>query len=186
MGAAVSFGSTARYENGPVDSLSIEEEELQVVPGGIVFYLKGYVDTYNSHSFQRRISKAIESGYDRLVFHCAGLAYISSTGIGALVAFLKQLEPQDGDIALVQVQPKVYEVFQILGFSDFFAFADSIEEAARILKSGRVKQRVTPFPRSFACPVCSARLRATKSGRFRCSNCKTILLVDDDAQVLLG
>lgn len=176
----------AGFDDQPVESLSIHAEEIDGVTGGAVVYLKGYIDTYNSHSFQRRISRAIEQGYTRLVFHCGGLGYISSTGIGAFVAFLKQLESDNGDIALVQVQPKVYEVFQILGFHEFFAFADSVEDAVHLLKSGRARRRVTPFPRSFACPICSARLRATKPGRFRCSKCKTILLVDKDAQVYLG
>ena len=176
----------AGFDDQPVESLSIRAEELDGIEGGAVLYLKGYIDTYNSHSFQRRVSRAIERGYVRLVFHLGGVGYVSSTGIGAFVAFLKQLESHEGDIALVQVQPKVYEVFQILGFSQFFAFADSVEDAHRILKSGRARRQITPFPRSFACPICSARLRATKPGRFRCSHCKTILLVDKDAQVYLG
>ncbi|MFW5796909.1 MAG: anti-sigma factor antagonist [Spirochaetota bacterium] len=177
---------SASFEDQSIDSLAIEAHELNGIEGGAVFYLKGYIDTYNSHQFQRRISQIIDSGYRRLVFHCGGLAYISSTGIGTFVAFLKVLEGKDGDIALVQVQPKVYEVFQILGFSEFFAFADDIDHARRILESGRARSRVTPFPRSFACPVCSSRLRANRAGRFRCSSCKTILLVDEDAQVFLG
>ena len=176
----------ANFDDQPIDSLSVDAERLDGFENGVLFYLKGYIDTYNSHAFQRRINQAIEAGYTRLVFHCSGLAYVSSTGIGAFVAFLKLLEPKDGDVALVQVQPKVFEVFQILGFSEFFAFADDIDHAKRMLDSGRARQRVTPFPRSFACPICSARLRATRSGRFRCSSCKTILLVDDDAQVFLG
>jgi anti-anti-sigma factor len=182
----VSSKPIANFDNQAVDSLTIDASELEGIEGGAVFYLKGYIDTYNSHQFQRRINQVIESGFHRLVFHCGGLAYISSTGIGTFVAFLKVLESKSGDIALVQVQPKVYEVFQILGFSEFFAFADDIDHARRVLESGRARRRVTPFPRSFACPVCSSRLRAQRSGRFRCSSCKTILLVDDDGQVFLG
>ncbi|MFO8064856.1 MAG: STAS domain-containing protein [Spirochaetota bacterium] len=176
----------AGFEEQPIESLSIRAEELDGIEDGAVLYLKGYIDTYNSNSFQRQVTRAIERGYRRLVFHCSGLAYVSSTGIGSFVAFLKQLEGKDGDIALVQVQPKVYEVFQILGFSEFFVFSDSVDDAQRLLSSGRSRKTVTPFPRSFACPVCSTRLRVKKPGRYRCSQCKTILLVDDDAQVYLG
>lgn len=178
--------SVPSFDSQPLDSLSIDASELDGMEGGVVFHLKGYIDTYNSNAFQRRISKVVDSGYRHLVFHCGGLGYISSTGIGAFVALLKQLEAAQGDVALVQVQPKVYEVFQILGFSEFFAFADDVEHARRMLESGRARQKVTPFPRSFACPVCSTRLRAKKAGRFRCAKCKTILLVDSDAQVYLG
>ncbi|MFW6234996.1 MAG: anti-sigma F factor antagonist, partial [Spirochaetota bacterium] len=33
---------------------------------------------------------------------------------------------------------------------------------------------------------CSTKLKASKSGRFRCSNCKTILAIDAAGQVFLG
>ncbi|MBE6350425.1 MAG: anti-sigma F factor antagonist, partial [Spirochaetaceae bacterium] len=42
------------------------------------------------------------------------------------------------------------------------------------------------FPKIFACPVCSKKLKAVKSGRFRCSECKTILAIDEQGQVFLG
>jgi hypothetical protein len=35
------------------------------------------------------------------------------------------------------------------------------------------------FPKIFACAVCGHRMRAGKAGYFRCSECKTILRVDE-------
>ena len=42
------------------------------------------------------------------------------------------------------------------------------------------------FPKIFQCPICSKKLKATRSGRFRCSECKTILAIDKAGQVFLG
>ena len=62
---------------------------------------------------------------------------------------------------------------------------DSAEEAIAFFK-----QEVVPttgiFPKIFTCPVCSKKLKAPRSGRFRCSECKTILAVDSNGQVFLG
>jgi anti-anti-sigma factor len=150
--------------------------------------LNGYIDTYNSNTFQKRINTAIEAGYVRLIFHCSGLNYVSSTGIGSFTAFLKAVKPRGGDLILLQIQPKVYEVFQLLGFSQFFNIKDSLEAAVSFFTNvtTEVVKKVEIFPKIFRCPVCSTKLKSTRAGRFRCSNCKTILAIDEAGQVSLG
>ena len=95
------------------------------------------------------------------------------------------IKPKGGDIVLLEIQPKVYEVFQLLGFSQFFNIKDSMQEASMFFKQGApVADSI--FPKIFSCPVCSKRLKATKSGRFRCSECKSILAINPQGQVFLG
>ncbi len=170
------------------DSLKINLEKLEEVENGLVIYLNGYIDTYNSSFFQKRIQKVVEAGFINLVFNCASLNYVSSTGIGSFTAFLKMIKPKGGDIVLLEIQPKVYEVFQLLGFSQFFNIKDSMQEASAFFKSvgTNVPSSDSIFPKIFSCPVCSKRLKATKSGRFRCSECKSILAIDPQGQVFLG
>lgn len=169
------------------DSLKINLEKLEEVDNGLVIYLNGYIDTYNSSFFQKRIQKVVEAGFINLVFNCASLNYVSSTGIGSFTAFLKMIKPKGGDIVLLEIQPKVYEVFQLLGFSQFFNIKDSTTEALAFFKTGTVAgSSDSIFPKIFSCPVCSKRLKATKSGRFRCSECKAILAIDPQGQVFLG
>lgn len=167
------------------DSLKINLEKLNDVDNGLIIYLNGYIDTYNSSFFQKRIQKVVEAGFINLVFNCASLNYVSSTGIGSFTAFLKMIKPKGGDIVLLEIQPKVYEVFQLLGFSQFFNIKDSMTEATVFFKQGApVADSI--FPKIFNCPVCSKRLKATKPGRFRCSECKSILAIDQQGQVFLG
>ena len=167
------------------DSLKINIEKVAEVENGLVIYLNGYIDTYNSSFFQKRISKAVEAGFVNLIFNCSALNYVSSTGIGSFTAFLKMIKPQGGDIVLLEIQPKVYEVFQLLGFSQFFNIKDSMPDAIQFFQQGApVAESV--FPKIFSCPVCSKRLKATRAGRFRCSECKSILAIDQHGQVFLG
>ena len=168
------------------DSLKMSLEKLGDVENGILVYLNGYIDTYNSIYFQKQVSLIVTADYSNIVFNCANLNYVSSTGIGSFTSFLKLVKPKGGDIVLMSIQPKVHEVFQLLGFSQFFNIKDTLEESIDFFKKGGAPVEASVFPKVFSCPVCSKRLKATKSGRFRCSECKSILAINQQGQVFLG
>lgn len=174
------------FDDEKDDSLKIRLQKIDDVNGCLVLYLTGYIDTYNSNYFQKRIVKAIETGFIKLIFHCGGLNYVSSTGIGSFTAFLKAVKPRAGDLVLLEIQPKVYEVFQLLGFSQFFNIKENLEEAVAFFTQKGEEGKGMIFPKIFKCPICSKKLKATRPGRFRCSECKTILAIDNSGQVFLG
>ncbi|MDR0689026.1 MAG: STAS domain-containing protein [Spirochaetaceae bacterium] len=168
------------------ESLKIKLQKVDGVEGCLIVALSGYIDTYNSSYFQKRIAKVVENGFTKLIFHCGGLNYVSSTGIGSFTAFLKSVRPRGGDLVLLEIQPKVYEVFQLLGFSQFFNIRDTLNDAMSFFRTGDAAGSTATFPKIFGCPICSKKLKAIKPGRFRCSECKTILAIDNAGQVFLG
>jgi len=174
------------FDDEKEDSIKIRLQTIGNIPGCLVLCLTGYVDTYNSSSFQKRVTRAIEAGFVRLVFHFDGLNYLSSTGIGSFTQFLKDVKPRGGDMVLFGIQPKVYEVFQLLGFSQFFNIRQSLDEAISFFATRSGEGTGTVFPKIFTCPICSRRLKAPRAGRFRCSECKTILALDGTGAVALG
>jgi anti-sigma B factor antagonist len=176
----------AHFDDEKDDSLKIRLQRIEDVPGCLVLYLTGYIDTYNSNYFQKRVAKAIEAGFIKLIFHIAGTNFVSSTEIGCYTAFLKAIKPRGGDLVLLEMQPKVYEVYQLLGFAQFFHIKEDLDEAVGLFAVGGEDVRSTMFPRIFKCPICSKKLKADKSGRFRCSECKTILAIDNSGQVFIG
>jgi anti-anti-sigma factor len=174
------------FDDEKDDSLKIKLEKVANTDKCVLLILTGYIDTYNSNLFQKRIQKAIEAGYYKLIFHCGSLNYVSSTGIGSFTTFLKAVKPKGGDLVLLDVQPKVYEVFQLLGFSQFFNIKDSYDESVSFFNRDLSLAKPSVFPKVVSCPICYKKLKATKAGRFRCSECKTILSIDEGGQVLLG
>jgi len=174
------------FDDEKDESLKLRLEEVKEVEEGLIVHLTGYIDTYNSSYFQKRIQKVIEAGYNRLIFQCEGLNYVSSTGVGSFTSFLKALKARSGDLVLLAIQPKVYEVFQLLGFAQFFNIKETIESAVSFFKKGSSNDEDSIFPKVFACPICAKKLKALKPGRFRCSECKTILAIDNAGQVFLG
>lgn len=177
----------AEFDDDKDDSLKISLKPLETVTSCLILYLTGYIDTYNSGSFQKQVTKAIEAGFVKLIFNCNGLNYVSSTGIGSFTSFLKTVRSKSGDIVLMEIQPKVYEVFQLLGFSQFFNIKSSIDEAVEFFDKAANQQETSgTFPKIFKCPICSKKLKAVKAGRFRCSECKTIIAIEGNGKVFLG
>jgi anti-anti-sigma factor len=185
------------------DSLKITP--MQVGGGGktVQLILTGYLDTYNSPEFQSHVNSLIDSGVERIIFNCNGLNYISSTGIGAFTAFLKNLKGQKGDMVLFGLQSKVLDVFQLLGFTKFFKIAENLDTALGLLaqetgdsaatgqqspdeSSGGIQVAAEAgdvFPLVFECPHCGKKLKASKAGKYRCSGCKGIIQVDEQGSV---
>jgi anti-anti-sigma factor len=176
-----------QFDDDKDESLKIRLEKVSDIEGCLILALSGYVDTYNSNYFQKQVQRAIDAGFIRLIFKCGGLSYVSSTGIGSFTAFLKAIKPRGGDLVLLEIQHKVYEVFQLLGFSQFFNIIDNLESSIDFFRGGSpVEEKFEPFPKIFPCPTCSKKLKAAKSGRFRCSECKSILAINDLGDVSLG
>ena len=173
------------FDNDKDDSLTISLRKVDSISNCLVVYLSGYIDTYNSSFFQKQVMKVIEAGFINLIFNCSALNYVSSTGIGSFTVFLKIVKPKSGDVVLLEIQPKVYEVFQLLGFSQFFNIRNNQEEAVAFFSTESVTSN-SIFPTVVSCPVCNKKLRAIKAGRFRCSGCKSIIAIDDNAEVTLG
>jgi anti-anti-sigma factor len=169
-----------------IESLELQMDKVDAIPGCAVVSMKGYIDTYNAPHFQRQVDKAIQAGYFRLIFDFSGITYISSTGIGSFTHFLKELRPAGGDLVLVGMGSRVFEVFQLLGFATFFHVENSLAEAVEVLKIQSKAEAERPFPRIFSCPICGKKLKTFKAGRFRCAGCKTILIIDESARVSLG
>ncbi|MCF0242757.1 MAG: STAS domain-containing protein, partial [Treponema sp.] len=84
------------FDDEKDDSLKISLDKNDNVPKGVFIYLNGYIDTYNSNFFQKKITKIVEAGYVNLIFNCSALNYVSSTGIGSFTFFLKLVKPKGG------------------------------------------------------------------------------------------
>ncbi len=171
------------------DPLRIVLQRVDRVPGCLVLYLDGYQDTYNSNYFQMRVAKAIEAGFTNLIFDISGTQCVSSVEIGNYVAFLRAVRPRGGDLVLINMPPSTCEVYRLLGFSNFFNIKANLDEAIAFFvdRSPSSEERsATQFARILKCPECGKKLRATRPGRFRCSECKTILSIDGTGRVSFG
>lgn len=161
------------------DSLKLNIEDIANNSDAIILKLDGLIDTYNSSDLQKEVTNVISS-YTKIIFDCSKLTYVSSTGVGTFTVFLKNAKEKNGTIVLANLQTKVLEVFQLLGFSKFFTIVDNLDEG---LKSLGILTPQSCFPKIFECPSCNKKLKASKSGKFRCIQCSTIICISEEGVV---
>lgn len=106
--------------------LDVREQETD---GVLVLVLEGFLDAHTAPAFEKTLAAAVDRQRHRIVVHCPGLTYISSTGLGVFMAFLDRIREAGGDIKLAGVPPKIYKVFDLLGFPQLLEFHATLPEA---------------------------------------------------------
>jgi hypothetical protein len=99
----------------------------------------------------------MDQGARNLIFNLKNVNYVSSTGVGTFAAFRKEAMPFGGNIAIAAMQPKVFKVFQLLGFAKFFNLADTVEEALEFFPQERPAS-IVPYDKMERVTDCFGRL----------------------------
>jgi anti-sigma B factor antagonist len=117
------------FDDTQIDGLHVRLSKAGEPDGCLVVSLKGDLGQQWGGVFQKRVSKAIGAGYLRLVFDLGELGYLSEDAGYPFADFLATVRHRGGDVVLVDIQPKVYKVLQIIGSSQLFNYMDGLEEA---------------------------------------------------------
>ena len=91
--------------------------------------LRGELDAHTASELEAAIQKCQSDNLVHIVINGANLMYISSAGLGVFMAYIEEVRECGGDIKIAALQPKVYNVFDLLGFPMLFDIVESEEEA---------------------------------------------------------
>lgn len=94
-----------------------------------VIDLKGYLDAHTAPDLESVLQKLIDEKRYQIVVNCRELTYISSAGLGVFMAFIEDVRKNKGDIKLSNMSPKVFNVFDLLGFPLLYDITKSEEDA---------------------------------------------------------
>ena len=104
--------------------------------GGVLSVrVEGRIDGSTVLAFQRAVERAAAAGGRAVIVDCAGLGYISSTGLRAVLAVAKAASRRDMRFALCALPAPVRVVFAKSGFDTIIAIHPS-EAAARAALEG--------------------------------------------------
>jgi len=81
-----------------------------------VLDLKGYLDAHTAPELEKAFQNLLEEKKYKIVVNCRELTYISSAGLGVFMAYIEDVRKNHGDIKLSNMSPKVFNVFDLLGF----------------------------------------------------------------------
>lgn len=101
----------------------------KVVEDVAIVYPRGHLDAHNVERFEKEILKLIENGQVNVIVNCKDLNYISSAGMGIIMGYLDEIREKGGDIKLCSVSERVYEIFDLVGFTEIYEFLDDEQSA---------------------------------------------------------
>lgn len=106
--------------------MNITEREQN---GVSIYILEGRVDSEGAVDLDMALQTAISEGRYKLVLDMAQVRYINSAGLRTLADILTQAKQNEGDLRLVDLNPKVQRILQIIGFDNFFNIYATLDEA---------------------------------------------------------
>lgn len=116
-------------ESGMKHSLSIVTIARLQVGNHIVLRVSGRMDAQNGLQFEQNCQSCISDGITKLVIDLDDLVYISSMGLGCLVAVAKTLQEKGGALRICRLNGLVKQVFEITRLDRIFRLHESVESA---------------------------------------------------------
>ncbi|GAB3527919.1 hypothetical protein GCM10027443_04980 [Pontibacter brevis] len=104
----------------------VKVEQLNKVA---VIQLAGELDANTAVAADDALSNTVQASFEYLLVDCQELHYISSAGVGVLLSSLHACTEKKIKIIFCGLQPKIKNVFSILGLEKIITQADTLEEA---------------------------------------------------------
>ena len=99
-----------------------------------VFFLPGEnLDAGNAKEFKRDILPAFD-GQSKVIFDMSKLRFVDSSGLGAILSCLRQLNANGGDLKLCGMSKPVRALFELVRMHRIFDIYNTKEEAIAAYK----------------------------------------------------
>lgn len=88
----------------------------------IIVFLEGELDTAAALETEQALQPLMENNGRDILFDCAELDYIASSGLRILISILKSARAQGRKVILKDVNDDIKNVFKLTGFINLFDF----------------------------------------------------------------
>ena len=109
------------------------EVETRTEDGAAVAEVAGSVDAVTAPRLAEALQATVAGGEPRVVVDLAGVTYVSSAGLRAILSGVKAARTAGGDLVVAAAQPQVREVFELAGLTTIIAFHDDVAAAVASL-----------------------------------------------------
>jgi len=127
IGAAAEFPRSlhppAQGRSGTVEIELREEGAIRIVS------LKGRLDAQVSGLVRERLQKLIEEGAVSLILNLEAVDFLDSSGLGVVVAGLRKIKENKGEIKLAGLRPEVRSIFDITRVTRLFQICADVPTA---------------------------------------------------------
>lgn len=105
-----------------------------------ILELNGELDAHTASRLEESLTELIEKERHQIIVNFEGLDYIASAGLGVFMAYIEDVRNMGGDIKLSNMNPKVFNVFDLLGFPTLYDIVNDEEEAMERFEQDGQKQ----------------------------------------------
>jgi anti-sigma B factor antagonist len=112
--------------------------ESAVIDGDILsIVLRGHLDAASTPEFDRLVREHLQAGYSKIIIDCRSLGFISSLGIGSLVALQTRLHRLGGAVKLASIQGPVMQVLRAVRLDKMLDIYGDLEFARKSFHASR-------------------------------------------------
>ena len=120
--------------------MRLKIQTAQTEPGFVTVSPDGSVDANTSSVLESEIHRILAGNVKTLVLDMAGVDFISSAGIGTVTKAKVTVKRRGGDLAMINVQPQVKKVFEIMHLESVLNVFESTQELDEYLE--KIQDRI--------------------------------------------
>lgn len=94
-----------------------------------VLDVSGELDAHTASRLEDSLKSLIDQNKYNIIVNCTALDYIASAGLGVFMAYIEDVRSLGGDIKLTNMNERVYNVFDLLGFPTLYDIMDDENQA---------------------------------------------------------
>ncbi len=109
--------------------MEIKTKDVQEIS---VVTVAGRIDASTAPELEKvLLTELILSGKTNVVINFGGVEYISSGGLRVLLGAAKEMKAKNGILRFCYLNPNVYKIFKLAGFTTIFNIYETEEEALK-------------------------------------------------------
>lgn len=109
--------------------MALEVETRPAANGVTVLAPTGRLDVAGAPALRDAIGEAVRNGPPKVVIDMEGVSFVDSTGLGSVIAALKQIRSGQGELRLAAPNQQVRVVLELTTLDRVFPYYATVEEA---------------------------------------------------------
>lgn len=109
--------------------MSLDVQTRTAENGVTVVAPTGRLDVSGAPALRDAITEAVKNGPSRVVIDMEGISFVDSTGLGSVIAALKQIRGSQGELRLAAPNQQVRVVLELTTLDRVFPYYATVEEA---------------------------------------------------------
>ena len=110
-------------------AMALEVETRPADNGVTVLAPTGRLDIAGAPALKEAIGEAVKNGPPKVVIDMEGVSFVDSTGLGSVIAALKQIRNSQGELRLAAPNQQVRVVLELTTLDRVFPYYATVEEA---------------------------------------------------------